>query len=306
MKKSEVHNVRGSDSVKKYIAFDIGGTQIKSGIVSKSGILLNHETTLTEAHLGGEQIVQKIIILAEQLMNEHAVSGIGISTAGIVDIHKGIITGGVEHIPRYACIPIIARLQAVLKVPISIENDVNCALFGEMWQGVGRDENNCIMLTLGTGIGGAIVINKKLYRGHSFSAGEWGNMLIEGKTFEEVASISGLISLVRKYKGSGNWNGEKIFELYDQKDKEVIHAVQIFFKHLAIGISNLAYIFNPKVIIIGGGITNRGNRFLEEVKEEVQKYLNPEIYNNCEIKLAQNRNHAGMIGSIYHFLHQYK
>lgn len=110
MQKSEVHNVRGSDSVKKYIAFDIGGTQIKYGIISKSGILLNHETTLTEAHLGGEQIVQKIISLAEQLMNEHVVSGIGISTAGIVDIHRGIITGGVDHIPRYAGIPIIDRL----------------------------------------------------------------------------------------------------------------------------------------------------------------------------------------------------
>lgn len=306
MQKNEIHNVRGSGSVKKYIAFDIGGTQIKYGVVSELGILLNHKTILTEAHLGGEQVVQKLISLAEQLMNEHVVSGIGISTAGIVDIHKGIITGGVDHIPRYAGIPIIDRLQTVLKVPISIENDVNCASFGEQWQGVGRDESNFIMLTLGTGIGGAIVINKKLYRGHSFSAGEWGNMLIEGKPFEEVASISGLIYLVRKYKGSGNWNGETIFELYDQKDKEVIHAVQIFFKHLAIGISNLAYIFNPQAIIIGGGITDRGNRFLEEVKAEVRKYLNPEIYSNCEIKLAQNRNHAGMIGSIYHFLHHHK
>ncbi len=306
MHKNEIHNVIGSDSVKKYIAFDIGGTQIKYGIVSELGILLNHETTLTEAHLGGEQIVQKIISLAEQLMNEHVVSGIGISTAGIVDIHKGIITGGVDHIPRYAGIPIIDRLQTELKVPISIENDVNCASFGELWQGAGRDESNFIMLTLGTGIGGAIVINKELYRGHSFSAGEWGNMLIEGKPFEEVASISGLIYLVRKYKGSGNWNGETIFELYDQKDKEVIHAVQIFFKHLAIGISNLAYIFNPQAIIIGGGITNRGSRFLEEVKTEVRKYLNPEIYSNCEINLAQNRNHAGMLGAIYHFLHHHK
>ncbi|KFN01852.1 ROK family protein [Bacillus clarus] len=292
--------------MKKYIAFDIGGTQIKYGIVSELGILLNQKTTLTEAHLGGEQIVQKLISLAEQLMNEHIVSGIGISTAGIVDIHKGIITGGVDHIPRYAGIPIIDRLQTVLKVPISIENDVNCAAFGEQWQGIGKDERNFIMFTLGTGIGGAIVINKELYRGHSFSAGEWGNMLIEGKPFEEVASISGLIHLVRKYKGSGDWNGKTIFELYDQKDKEVTHAVRIFFRHLAIGISNLAYIFNPQTIIIGGGITERGDLFLEEVKEEVRKYLNHEIYSNCEIKLAQNQNHAGMIGSIYHFLHRYK
>lgn len=292
--------------MKEYIAFDIGGTQIKYGIVSEIGRVLKHKTVPTEIHLGGEQIVQKLIFLSKELMNEHTISGIGISTAGIVDINKGIVTGGVDHILDYTTIPIVNRLQAVLKVPVSIDNDVNCAAFGEKWNGSGKEKGNFIMLTLGTGIGGAIVIDGELYRGHSFSAGEWGNMLIEGKTFEEVASISGLIRLVRRYKGKGEWNGKRIFELYDKGDREVAQAVGIFFKHLAIGISNLAYIFNPETIIIGGGITDRGNEFLKGVKEEVSKYLNQEIYNNCEIELAQNGNCAGMIGAIYHFLHHHK
>lgn len=107
-------------------------------------------------------------------MTEHTIVGIGISTAGIVDIDKGAITGGVDHIPHYANISIVERLQEVLEVPVSIENDVNCAAFGEKWKGAGRGESDFIMLTLGTGIGGAIVINGELYRGHSFSAGEWG------------------------------------------------------------------------------------------------------------------------------------
>ncbi|GAB6433882.1 ROK family protein [Bacillus luti] len=292
--------------MKEYIAFDIGGTQIKYGIVSETGTVLKHKAVPTEIHLGGEQIVQKLILLSKKLMNEHTISGIGISTAGIVNIYKGIVTGGVEHIPNYATIPIIDRLQEVLKVPVSIDNDVNCAAFGEKWNGVGGDKRNFIMLTLGTGIGGAIFIDGELYRGQSFSAGEWGNMLIEGKTFEEVASISGLIHLVRKYKGEGDWNGKTIFELYDKGDREVAQAIEVFFKHLAIGISNLAYIFNPEMIVIGGGITDRGNQFLKEVKEEVEKYLNKEIYSNCEIELAQNGNCAGMIGAIYHFLHYHK
>lgn len=292
--------------MKEYIAFDIGGTQIKYGIVSETGTVLKHKAVPTEIHLGGEQIVQKLILLSKKLMNEHTIFGIGISTAGIVDVNKGIVTGGVDHIPNYATIPIIDRLQEVLKVPVSIDNDVNCAAFGEKWNGVGRDKRNFIMLTLGTGIGGAIFIDGELYRGHSFSAGEWGNMLIEGKTFEEVASISGLIHLVRKYKGEGDWNGKTIFELYDKGDREVTQAVEVFFTHLAIGISNLAYIFNPEMIVIGGGITDRGNQFLKEVKEEVEKYLNKEIYSNCEIELAQNGNCAGMIGAIYHFLHHHK
>ncbi|EJS07091.1 MULTISPECIES: ROK family protein [Bacillus cereus group] len=292
--------------MKEYIAFDIGGTQIKYGIVSEIGRVLKRQTVATEIHLGGEQIIQKLIYVSKKIMNEHTIAGIGISTAGIVDINKGIVTGGADHIPGYSTIPIIDRLQEILKVPVSIDNDVNCAAFGEKWNGSGREKDNFIMLTLGTGIGGAIFIDGKLYRGHSFSAGEWGNMLIEGKTFEEVASISGLIRLVSKYKGKGKWNGKRIFELYDKGDREVAQAVGIFFKHLAIGISNLAYIFNPETIIIGGGITDRGNEFLKEVKEEVSKYLNQEIYNNYEIELAQNGNCAGMIGAIYHFLHHHK
>ncbi|EJS47824.1 TPA: ROK family protein [Bacillus thuringiensis] len=292
--------------MKEYIAFDIGGTQIKYGIVSEIGRVLKRKTVATEIHLGGEQIIQKLIYVSKKIMNEHTIAGIGISTTGIVDINKGIVTGGADHIPGYSTIPIIDRLQEILKVPVSIDNDVNCAAFGEKWNGSGREKENFIMLTLGTGIGGAIFIDGELYRGHSFSAGEWGNMLIEGKTFEEVASISGLIRLVRKYKGKGEWNGRTIFELYDKGDREVAQAVGIFFKHLAIGISNLAYIFNPETIIIGGGITDRGNEFLKEVKEEISKYLNQEIYNNCEIELAQNGNCAGMIGAIYHFLHHHK
>ncbi|MHA7103307.1 ROK family protein [Bacillus sp. C-3-6] len=292
--------------MKEYIAFDIGGTQIKCGIVSEIGRVLKRKTVATEIHLGGEQIIQKLIYVSKKIMNEHTIAGIGISTTGIVDINKGIVTGGADHIPGYSTIPIIDRLQEILKVPVSIDNDVNCAAFGEKWNGSGREKENFIMLTLGTGIGGAIFIDGELYRGHSFSAGEWGNMLIEGKTFEEVASISGLIRLLRKYKGKGEWNGKRIFELYDKGDREVAQAVGIFFKHLAIGISNLAYIFNPETIIIGGGITDRGNEFLKEVKEEVSKYLNQEIYNNCEIELAQNGNCAGMIGAIYHFLHHHK
>lgn len=292
--------------MKEYIAFDIGGTQIKYGIVSEIGRVLKRKTVATEIHLGGEQIIQKLIYVSQKIMNEHTIAGIGISTTGIVDINKGIVTGGADHIPGYSTIPIIDRLQEILKVPVSIDNDVNCAAFGEKWNGSGREKDNFIMLTIGTGIGGAIFIDGELYRGHSFSAGEWGNMLIEGKTFEEVASISGLIRLVRKYKGKGEWNGKRIFELYDKGDREVAQAVGIFFKHLAIGISNLAYIFNPETIIIGGGITDRGNEFLKEVKEEISKYLNQEIYNNCEIELAQNDNCAGMIGAIYHFLHHHK
>ena len=94
-----------------------------------------------------------------------------------------------------------------------------------------------------------------------FSAGEWGNMLIEGKPFEEIASISGLIRLVRKYKDESDWNGKRFSNCMIKVIGKLPKQLRFSFKHLAIGISNLAYIFNPEVIVIGGGITDRGNEF---------------------------------------------
>ena len=138
--------------MKEYIAFDIGGTQIKCGIVSEIGRVLKRKTVATEIHLGGEQIIQNLYMYPK-IMNEHTIAGIGISTTGIVDINKGIVTGGADHIPGYSTIPIIDRLQEILKVSVSIDNDVNCAAFGEKWNGSGREKDNFIMLTLGTGIG---------------------------------------------------------------------------------------------------------------------------------------------------------
>lgn len=99
---------------------------------------------------------------------------------------------------------------------------MNCVVFGEKWNGSGREKDNFIMFIFGIGIGGVIFIDGKLYWGYLFSVGEWGNMLIEEKMFEEVVLILGLIWFVSKYKGKGKWNGKRIFELYDKGDWEVV------------------------------------------------------------------------------------
>lgn len=287
--------------MKQYLAFDIGGTQIKYGIVDEAGNIIFHSLMDTEAHRGGLSIIEKVINKGKSLLQNHFVEGIAISTAGQVDIHTGAIIGAGETIPNYTGVEIKRLVTEALRLPVEVRNDVDCAALGEQWLG-GHNVNNFIALTIGTGIGGAIVIDGNMYSGHTFSAGEWGYMLVEGEPFEKVASVSGLIHLVQKYKEDRDWTGKEIFELYDGGDGKIKYAVDIFFKHLAIGITNLIYIFNPEKVIVGGGITSRGEKFLNEVKQEIQKYLLPSFYKNTEIVLANLSNHAGMVGAVYNFM----
>lgn len=288
--------------MKQYLAFDIGGTHIKYGIVSEGGDIITHDSMDTEAHLGGLSIVNKVIDASRTLLNDHIV-GIAISTAGQVDYREGVIIGAGETIPNYTGTEIKRLVSKALKLPVEVRNDVDCAALCEKWLG-GHNAANFITLTIGTGVGGAIVIDKEMYSGHSFSAGEWGYMLVEGEQFEKVASITGLINMVREHNDKRSWTGKEIFKLYDQGDQHVKNAVEKFYKHLAIGIANLIYIFNPEKVVIGGGITGRGTKFLEEVKFHVSKYIQSTMLDNTDIVLAKHSNHSGMIGAVYHFIQQ--
>jgi len=287
--------------MKQYLAFDIGGTQIKYGIVDETGNILSHALMDTEAYLGGPSIIDKVIAKGKILIQNHPVEGIAISTAGQVDFNTGTIVGAGESIPNYTGVEIKHLVEKALGLPVEVRNDVDCAALGEQWLGR-HNVNNFIALTIGTGIGGAIVIDGKMYSGHTFSAGEWGYMLIEGQQFEKVASVTGLINLARQYKEDRDWTGKEIFDLYDKGDADIKLAVDTFFKHLAIGITNLIYIFNPEKVIVGGGITARGEKLLQEIQHEVQKYILPSIYKNTDIVLAKLSNHAGMVGAVYNFI----
>lgn len=291
--------------MKHYLAFDIGGTQIKYGIVTEKGDILSHFMMDTEAHLGGRAIIDKVIAAGKSIVADHSLSGIAISTAGQVNFRTGTIVAAGDTIPHYTGVEIKKLVSEALGLPVEVRNDVDCAALGEMWLG-DHGSNNFIALTVGTGIGGAIVIDRKMYSGHSFSAGEWGYMLVDGEPFEKNASVSGLIQFANHYKETRQWTGKEIFDLYDQGDEEIQLAVRQFFRYLAMGISNLICIFNPEKVIIGGGITARGEKFLQEVKEEVEKYLLPSFNKNTEIVLAKLSNHAGMIGAVYHYLHSQK
>ncbi|WP_348944919.1 ROK family protein [Chitinibacter sp. FCG-7] len=287
------------------IAFDIGGTQIKYGIVDETGQVLSAELCDTPKLDGGAGLLKVLIALAEPLKAAYQPAGIAISSFGLIDAKNGAVLGAAEAIDGYTGTQVKAELEAALQLPVAIDNDVNCVAIAEGWRGAAQGVENYIAVAIGTGIGGGIVINDRIYRGHRAAAGEWGYMLVDGLIWEDYASMRGLQHRVQALDTGRSLDGRAIFALYDQGDAQISQVVDQWFAFLATGLANLIYALNPERLVIGGGITARGPVFLAELCAAVDKVLLPDFKNMSQIVLASAGNHAGMIGAVKNWLNTY-
>lgn len=280
----------------KYIAFDIGGTKIKYSIIDKNYNIIKKNQIDTNAKLGGVHVINKVIDIINDYKNKFELNGVAISTAGVVDPTTGIILYANDVMPEYTGLNLPKMIYEKTNLFASVENDVNCFALSHLLS----IDTDYLMVAVGTGIGGSIVINKQIYHGITKSGGEFGNMIIDkGKRFEDLASITALVRYANEL-GLNVHNGLDVFNLYDQKDEKATKTVNYFYKYLALGILNLAYIFNIPKIILGGGITNRPT-FLPELMEKIKLYEN-KPYNNTEIIVSKNTNDGGMLGALVHHL----
>lgn len=285
----------------QYITFDIGGTDIKFGIITNEGELLFTSHMATDAHKGGPDLIQRVIKKANELKGQYEVMGIAISSAGIIDPYKGEVVYATKAIPNYIGMKIKQLVENETSLITEVQNDVNCFAICEANRGVAINCKNFITLTVGTGVGGAIYMNDSMYYGHDFSAGEWGRMNVLGHQFEEMASITGLIRLAKQYIEEKDWNGKMIFDLYDQNDERAVITINHFYHYLTTGIMNLIYIFNPDKVVIGGGISARGEKFISEIYHHIKKIIEPKFLDNTTIEIAKYSNHSGLIGAFYHY-----
>lgn len=283
----------------KYICFDIGGTKIKYGIIDDNYTIIEKKDIDTEAYLGGRQIVNKIITIINEYKVKYELNGVAISTAGVVDANTGTIIYANDIIPNYTNTNLSKIIFDNTGLITTAENDVNCFALSHVLS----VDSDFLMVAIGTGIGGAIVIDKKIYHGITNSAGEFGQMVINKKRFEEVASVSALVKYAQSI-GLNAQSGIEIFNLYDKNEKLAITAVNYFLENLALGILNLSYIFNFPKIILGGGITNRKS-FLNELNEKI-KLLENAPYNKSKIIVSKNTNDGGMLGALVHHLNMTK
>lgn len=285
----------------KILVFDIGGTSIKYGVCTDH-VLGQMQEVPTQAHLGGRHILDKVIALIGQ---ESGFDAIGISTAGQVNSETGTIIYANSNIPHYTGMEIKKELEAKFHVPVAVENDVNAAALGEAVYGAGKDFSGFLCLTYGTGVGGAIIENKAVYHGSSFSAAEFGAVVTHSQDklngtdfydgcYERYASTTGLVKMAQEYDEALD-SGRKIFAHLD--DPQVMNIISRWVDEIMLGLSSLTHIFNPGCIILGGGIMSQP-LILEMIRERVPKFIMPSLA-HVQIELAALGNSAGLLGANY-------
>lgn len=281
------------------LCFDIGGTDIKYGVVKDEQIIEKHKVP-TESKLPKEKLEEKLLNLAKEMLSKYECDGVGVSCAGSIDVEKGAVITPPEAIPNFRDLNFKTFFKENFNLDCVADNDVNCFGIAEATSGAGKTFKNFFTITVGTGIGGAIIINGEIWRGASYNAGEVGRMLLPKEKFESLASVSALVRHAKELGLDVN-NGLDVFKLYDENNFLAEQAIAGFYHYLAVGIANLIYTFNPEAFIIGGGITNREG-FIEELNKTINRYLVDGFKNTALIKRAYYKNDGGMMGAYYNFV----
>lgn len=283
---------------KQIAALDIGGTSIKSGIWA--GALMEETREYdTNAARGGVYVMERA---KEILRTYHDFDAIGISTAGQVDSSLGCIRFANENIPGYSGMQIREILQDEFGVPVAVENDVNAAAIGESQFGAGSDFRDFLCVTYGTGVGGAIVLDKKVYTGSAFSAGEFGGIIVHpedrlaGEPFsgcyEKYASTTALVRLAGEFDPSLD-SGRKIFDRLNEEP--VRRVVDGWIDEIVLGLVTLIHIFNPACVVMGGGVM--AQPYILEQVEERTKGAVMSTFSSVELRAARLGNQAGLFGA---------
>ncbi|MRH41161.1 ROK family protein [Aquibacillus halophilus] len=286
----------------KLVGVDIGGTSIKLCISNEKGVIEFFKEYDSESKKGGKYLVEKLIKIISEFSDFDA---IGISTAGQVDNLKGEITYANENIPNYTGTKLKQILESRFHVPVEVENDVKAAALGEKNYGSGKDFTDFLCLTYGTGVGGAIVMDSKLYHGSNRIAGEFGHIITHPSglpcvcggsgCYEMYASVTALVKKSIEVNGLYH-NGRIIIDHYNQGNSMLEKVVEDWINEIAIGLISLIHAFNPHAIIIGGGIMER-KEIVNMVSFRV-KQLIIESFSEIKIINASLGNKAGVMGAI--------
>ncbi|WP_245711624.1 ROK family protein [Gracilibacillus ureilyticus] len=292
---------------KLYLCFDIGGTTVKYGVLSEDRDFLEkgkYQTRKVSKEIFFNDLVKKIV----EIQSAYRLEKIGISFPGFINPNSGYaeFAGAIDVLHGSN---LLKMLNMEIQLPVIIENDANCATLAEKLSGNATDCSNFVCMTIGTGIGGGLFINNQLVNGHTYKAGEFGLMIINGmdkgyKNMHEIASTSGLIhqyKLLKNIPENHFIEGEQIFD-DSIKDKDVKHLLDQWFCNISYGIFNLAATVNPEKILLGGAISIRDDLYtlLEEKLNMIPSWKDIEV----PVEPCKHHNDAGMLGILYKCLEE--
>lgn len=311
-----------------YIGIDVGGTFIKAGIVDKNGNIIADGKIASECDKGGDKLADNAATLVFELLeksgiNKEQIVGAGMGFPGFIDSKNGIVV--YSNNVRLSDFPIVETMQAKLGLKVKVANDANVAALGEKVFGAGKDYNDMVMITLGTGVGSGIIIDGKLFEGNRSAGAEIGHMLLvhggeqctcgRKGCFEAYSSATALIRdtkrAMQNHKDSLMWEigsvdnvtGKTPFD-YAKKDKYAAEVVNNYIEMLGSALTDIANIFRPEAIIIGGGVCAQGDNLVVPLKKKIQSELFGADFGSPEVvlRVAELGNKAGLLGAAALFM----
>lgn len=310
-----------------YLGVDIGGTEVKIGVVTQTGKILDTRNYSVNYDGYNTPIIKSVkkgiqAFFEETGFDKQAVKAIGVSATGAINTMEGVVAGSAGHIKNWEGSRIKEELQERFELPVWVLNDANAAALGEVWLGAARGKKNVVVITIGTGVGGGIIVDGKILLGANGFAGELGHapLQCEGEPctcgnigcLEHYGSMSALVRMVseglQKDAPIGDEqeqiNGRWIFSEIASGNKLVEKITTRWMDYIVAGIVGLVHIFNPEMVLIGGGVSAQQELFIDKVKEKVMSHAMPNFTRELEVKAAQLNNEAGLAGAVYYCMQQ--
>ena len=309
-----------------FIGIDLGGTNIKFGIVSQKGKVLQKGMFSAQVNLGRDAILSNIKKAVEQSLafakaNKIKIKGIGVGSPGTVNLNSGRIEGSCPNLPQMVNVNLKKWLSKSFKFPIYVDNDANVMALAESKFGSAKGYKDALCLTLGTGIGGGIILDGKLFHGSNFAGAEFGHMTIcyNGRQcncggigcLEMYASAPAMVKdakwlLCRNRKSilhkliqedATKLTTEVIFKAERKGDILASNIINQACAYLGAGIASAVNLLNPQVVVIGGGVSEGGPSFIRRIEKEVKERAFPSATKNLKVVKAKLGNDAGFIGA---------
>jgi len=309
-----------------FAGIDIGATNIKFGLVDGDGAVVFRDQVPTPNDSSADEIFDRVSFAGERLLieaddREGMVQYIGVGSPGSVNMTTGVVQGTCPNLPHWVGFPLRDRLAEKLNLSVMVDNDANCAALAEQRFGVGKGYRNIICLTIGTGIGGALIIDGRLYRGADFSAGEIGHLPVTPPgdapgalvPLEKVVSAPAILNAVRERLADkitpifrsligtnlDHLTIKKIFVALGKGDPIVPEVLRVKGRLLGIGLAGLVNVINPEIVILGGGVAEGGRAFVDIVKETIVELALPAATTSLVVAAARLGNAAGFIGAAF-------
>jgi glucokinase len=293
------------------IGVDLGGTNLRAAAVRSDGSMLDKISGKTDLHEGRDAVISDIVDAIKQLKHQcegNTLVGVGIGVPGFILMEEGVIVGS-NNLPEFDRFPIRDDIEGKLGTPIFLENDANAAALGEKWIGAGRDVQDLVLLTLGTGIGGGIISDGRVLHGHVGMAGELGHITVvpEGNPcgcgnfgcLEKHASATAIVAMARMLHLGEEITSEQVYELAKNGNEKAQMVFLTMGTILGIALANLINIFNFPLYLLGGGVLAAWDQFAPPMMAEIQK--RSFTFRNAKTSVAKATlgNEAGLFGAAY-------